>query len=157
MRVDSTLVPDLAGHVCGGVTLQPLDWRLNGATDEKEKGQLALTLSRVALRAVKLKSRPLMTQPTSGGSNSIIVCHDIVITLILPLNAVVSSYRQNELVSSLQQGFVRPHTTPKASAQFVHDRPNAANSISLKPAARRASRLKGPRMTGAWYSAARRV
>jgi hypothetical protein len=28
-------------------------------------------------------------QPTSGGSNSIIVCHDIVNTLALPLCAVV--------------------------------------------------------------------
>ena len=47
--------------------------------------------SRVALSALKLKSFWLTTQPTSGGSNSIIVCHDIVITLAVPLCDVVSS------------------------------------------------------------------
>jgi len=45
---------------------------------------------RVALSAVKLKSWPLTTQPTSGGSNSIMVCHDIVMTLARPLCEVVS-------------------------------------------------------------------
>ena len=41
--------------------------------------------------AVKLKSFSLTTQPTSGGSNSSIVCQDIVITLATPLCDVVSS------------------------------------------------------------------
>jgi hypothetical protein len=41
--------------------------------------------------AAKLVSRLLITQPTSGGSNSIIVCHDIAIAFARPLRAVVSS------------------------------------------------------------------
>jgi len=40
---------------------------------------------------VKLKSRLLTTQPTSGGSNSIMVCHDIAMALMRPLCAVLSS------------------------------------------------------------------
>jgi hypothetical protein len=43
------------------------------------------THSRVAFSAAKLKSRALTTQPTSGGSKSIIVCQDIAITLARPL------------------------------------------------------------------------
>ena len=49
------------------------------------------THCRVDLRAAKLKSRPLTTHPTSGGSNSIIVCQDIAITLGLFLSDVVRS------------------------------------------------------------------
>ena len=33
----------------------------------------------------------LMTQPTSGGTNSIIVCHDIGMTFVRPARAVVTS------------------------------------------------------------------
>ncbi len=49
-----------------------------------------MTQARERLRRSNEKLRPLTTQPTSGGSNSIIVCQDIVITLARPLCAVVS-------------------------------------------------------------------
>jgi hypothetical protein len=44
----------------------------------------------VARNAAKLKSAPLTTQATNGGSNSTIMCQDIVMTLARPLWAVVS-------------------------------------------------------------------
>jgi hypothetical protein len=50
-----------------------------------------MTHSRVARKAAKLKFASLTTQATSGGSNSTIMCHDIVMTLARPLRAVVSS------------------------------------------------------------------
>ena len=48
---------------------------------------------RVKPKALNLSTRrpEVLPQPTSGGTNSIMVCHDIVITLVLPLCAVVSS------------------------------------------------------------------
>src|SRR5512143_4248465 len=42
---------------------------------------MAITHWRVDLSAAWLKLRSLITQPTSGGSNSIIVCHDIGLRL----------------------------------------------------------------------------
>ncbi len=52
---------------------------------------MLITHSLVATSASKLWLRPLITQPTSGGTNSIIVCQDWVMMLVLPLCAVVTS------------------------------------------------------------------
>jgi hypothetical protein len=52
---------------------------------------MLITHCRVACSASKLKLLLLTMHPTSGGSNSIIVSHDMVMTLALPLWAVVSS------------------------------------------------------------------
>ena len=52
---------------------------------------MLITHSLVAFNVLKVKLRLLTTQATIGGSNSIIVCHDWVMTLARPLRAVVSS------------------------------------------------------------------
>ncbi len=52
---------------------------------------IAITHSFVARSVSNVWLRPLITQPTSGGSNSIIVCHDIGITFARPLREVVTS------------------------------------------------------------------
>lgn len=51
----------------------------------------AMTHSPVARSASKEWLWPLTTQAISGGSNSSIMCHDMVMTLARPLRAVVSS------------------------------------------------------------------
>jgi hypothetical protein len=51
----------------------------------------AITHSPVALSAAKLKLLPLTTHATRGGSNSIIMCQDMVMTLACPLRDVASS------------------------------------------------------------------
>ncbi len=51
---------------------------------------MLITHSRLAFSAAKLWLRLLTTQPTSGGSNSIIVCQDMVMTLLTPRRAVVT-------------------------------------------------------------------
>ena len=51
---------------------------------------MAMTHSFVARSAAKLKLASLTTQATSGGVNSTIMCHDIVMTLSRPRWAVVS-------------------------------------------------------------------
>ncbi len=51
---------------------------------------MLITHSPVALRAAKLWLRPLITQPTSGGSNSIMVCHDMAMTFARPRWAVLT-------------------------------------------------------------------
>ena len=45
----------------------------------------------VALSALRLKLRLLITQPTRGGSKSIIVCHDSVMMFGRPLWTVVTN------------------------------------------------------------------
>jgi hypothetical protein len=50
----------------------------------------AITHSLVARSAAKLKLALLTTQATNGGSNSTIMCQDIVMMLALPFRAVVS-------------------------------------------------------------------
>lgn len=52
---------------------------------------MLITHSPVDFKMLNVKLRLLTTQPTRGGSNSIIVCHDIVMTLARPLRAVVSN------------------------------------------------------------------
>jgi hypothetical protein len=52
---------------------------------------MAITHSPVALSAAKLKLLPLTTHATCGGSNSIIMCQDMVMTLACPLRDVASS------------------------------------------------------------------
>src|SRR5450631_2402306 len=50
---------------------------------------MLITHSFVAFRFSKERLGAAMTQPTRGGSNSIIVCHDCVITSGRPLREVV--------------------------------------------------------------------
>ena len=52
---------------------------------------ILITHSLVDFSVLKVKLRLLTTQATIGGSNSIIVCHDCVMTLARSLSAVVSS------------------------------------------------------------------
>lgn len=52
---------------------------------------MAITHSPVATSARRLKFARLTTQATGGGSNSIIVCHDIANTFACPRCAVVTS------------------------------------------------------------------
>jgi len=52
---------------------------------------MAITHSPVARSAAKLWLALLTMQATSGGSNSTIMCQDMVMTLATPLRAVVSS------------------------------------------------------------------
>ena len=52
---------------------------------------MLITHSRVALRLANEQFRLLTTQPTSGGVNSIIRCHDMGMTFARPARAVVSS------------------------------------------------------------------
>ena len=52
---------------------------------------MLITHSLVAFKMLKVRLRLLTTQPTMGGSKSIIVCHDMVMTLAFPFRAVVSS------------------------------------------------------------------
>src|SRR3990172_4971400 len=52
---------------------------------------MAITHSPVARSAVKLKFASLTTHATSGGMNSTIIFHDMVITLARPFRAVVRS------------------------------------------------------------------
>src|SRR3989337_4591459 len=52
---------------------------------------MLITHSLVAFRIPKVWLRLLITQPTVGGSNSIIVCHDMAIIFARPLWAVVTS------------------------------------------------------------------
>src|ERR1019366_3152382 len=51
---------------------------------------IAITHSFVARNAAKLKSALLTTQATNGGSNSTIMCQDIVMMLARPLCVVVN-------------------------------------------------------------------
>jgi hypothetical protein len=51
---------------------------------------MAITHSAVARNAAKLWSAELTIQATSGGLNSTIMCHDMVMTLLRPPWAVVS-------------------------------------------------------------------
>ena len=83
---------------------------------------------RVAFSAAKLKSFSLTTQPTSGGSNSIILCHDIVITLELPLWEVVSS--------TTGPGSSSPYTLESASERL--------RGGAVMPSERRRSQLQPP-------------
>jgi hypothetical protein len=52
---------------------------------------MAITYSLVARKAAQLQSAGLTTQAISGGSNSTIMCQDIVMTLARPLRAVVNN------------------------------------------------------------------
>src|ERR1035437_707064 len=51
---------------------------------------MLITHSFVDFRVLKVKSRSLTTQPMRGGSKSIIVCHDMAITLVRLWRTVVS-------------------------------------------------------------------
>jgi hypothetical protein len=52
---------------------------------------MLMTHSLVAFRMPNVWFRLLITQPTIGGSNSIIVCHDMVMMFARPLRVVVTS------------------------------------------------------------------
>lgn len=52
---------------------------------------MLITHSRLARSRSNEWLRPLMMQPTSGGSNSIIMCHDIAMMSVSPLDAVLTS------------------------------------------------------------------
>ncbi len=52
---------------------------------------MLITHSLVAFNTPKLWLRLLITQPTSGGSNSIIVCQDMVMMFARPFWAVVTN------------------------------------------------------------------
>src|ERR1019366_81852 len=102
-RVSATLHSRLAKHSAtrGGVTRSAGVWVNPNAANllRSRPEQLptsttlgasfspgrAITHSRVARNAAKLWLALLTTQATSGGSNSTIICQDIVITLTRPL------------------------------------------------------------------------
>ena len=64
-------------------------WTATAFSASSTVGML-ITHSLVAFKILKVWFRSLTTQPTIGGSKSIIVCQDMVMTFARPFRAVVS-------------------------------------------------------------------